>query len=68
MQLIRWSVNLDFSAFFYQGGDPPPSLARFVWVSEFVNLLTACYNRSVPVFSTSYVSLCSRVNFLHFKV
>ena len=51
---------------FYQDGDPPVSLAlkrtlevaRFVWVLDFVNLLTMCYNKFVTVFSTSSVSLC----------
>ena len=74
---------------FYQDGDPPVSLAlkrtlevaRFVWVLDFVNLLTVCYNKFVPVVSTSSVSLCVvaliffilkfqllfRVNFLYWK-
>ena len=51
---------------FYQDGYPPVSLAlkrtlevaRFVWVLDFVNLLTMCYNKFVPVVSTSSVSLC----------
>ena len=51
---------------FYQDGYPPVSLAlkrtmevaRFVWVLDFVNLLTVCYNKFVPVVSTSPVSLC----------
>ena len=66
---------MDFLALFYQGGDPPVSLAlkrtlevtRFVWVLDFVTLLTVCYNKFVPVVSTSSVSLCGRVNFLHFE-
>ena len=61
---------------FYQDGDPPVSLAlkrtlevaRFVWVLDFVNLLTVCYNKFVPVVSTSSVSLCGRVNCLHFEI
>ena len=43
-------------------------VARFVWVLDFVNLLTVCYNKFVPVVSTSSVSLCGRVNFLHFEI
>ena len=65
-----------FLAFFYQGGDPPVSLAlkrtleltRFVWVFDFVNLLTVSYNKFVPFVSTSSVSLSDRVNFLHFGI
>ena len=61
---------------FYQGGDPPVSLAmkgtlevaRFVWVLDFVNLLRVCYNEFVPVVSTSFFSFCGRVNFLHFEI
>ena len=61
---------------FYQDGDPPVSLAlertlevaRFVWVLDFVNLFTVCYNIFVPVVSTSSLSLCGRVNFLHFEI
>ena len=61
---------------FYQDGDPPVSLAlkrtlevaRFVWVLDFVNLLTVCYNKFVPVVSSSPVSLCGRVNCLHFEI
>ena len=74
---------------FYQDGDPPVSLAlkrtlevaRFIWVLDFVNLLTVCCNKFVPVVSTSSVSLCVvaliffilkfqllfRVNFLYWK-
>ena len=74
---------------FYQDGDSPVSLAlkrtlevaRFVWVLDFVNLLTVCYNKFVPVVSTSSISLCVvaliffilkfqllfRVNFLYWK-
>ena len=66
MPLIKWGVNLDFLAMFYQHGDPSVSLpmkrtlevVRFVWVLDFVNLLTVCYNKFVPVVSTSFVSLC----------
>ena len=62
-----------FSIFFYQGGDPLVSfalkraleVARFVCVLDFVNLLTVCL---VPLVSTSSVSLCGRVNFLHFEI
>ena len=43
-------------------------VARFVWVLDFVNLLTVCYNKFVPVVSTSSISLCGRVNFLHFEI
>ena len=51
---------------FYQDGDSPVSLAlkrtleeaRFAWVLDFLNLLTVCYNKFVPVVSTSSVSLC----------
>ena len=51
---------------FYQDGDPPVSLAlkrtlevaKFVWVLDFVKLLTGCYKKFVPVVSTSSVSLC----------
>ena len=64
--------NLEFLALFFQGGDSLVSLAlkrtlevaRFVWVLDFVNLLTVCL---VPLVSTSSVSLCGRVNFLHFE-
>ena len=42
--------------------------ARFVSVLDFVNLLTVCYNKFVPVVSTKSVSLCGRVNFLHFEI
>ena len=59
----------------YQGGGPPVSLAmkrplevaRYVWVLNFVNLLTVCYNKFAPVVSTSFFSLCGRINFLHFE-
>ena len=69
--LLIWMDSL-----FYQGGGPPVSLvlnrtlevARFVWVLDFVNLLTVCYNKFVPVVSTSSVPLCGRVNFLYLKV
>ena len=65
-----------FLAFFYQGGDQRVSLAlkralevaRFVWVLNVVNLLKVCYNKFVPVVSTSSVSLCGRGNFLHFEI
>ena len=51
---------------FYQDGDSPVSLAlkrtleeaRFAWVLDFLNLLTVCYNKFVPVVSTTSVSLC----------
>ena len=67
---------MDFLALFYQGGDPPVSLtlkrtlevARFVWVLNFVNLLTVCYKKFVPVVSSSSLSLCGRVNFLYFEI
>ena len=60
----------------YQRGDLPVSLAlkrmleeaRFVWFLDFVNLFTVCYNEFVSVFSTSSVSLCGHVNFLHFEI
>ena len=64
-------------ALFYQGGDPPVSLAlkrklevaRFVWVLDFVNLLTVCCNKFVPVvFTSSVFFLYGRVNFLHFEI
>ena len=63
-------------ALFYQGGYPLVSLelkrtlkvARFLWVLDIVNLLTVCYNKFVPVFSTSSLSLCGRINFLHFEI
>ena len=69
MSLLIWN----FLALFYQGGDPLASLtlkralevARFIWVLDFVNLLTVCL---VPLVSTSSVSLCGRVNFLHFEI
>ena len=32
-------------------------VARFPWVLDFLNLLTMCYNKFVPVASTSSVSL-----------
>ena len=65
-----------FLAFFYHGGDLPVSLtlkrtlevARFVWVLNFVNLLTVCYNKFVPVVSSSSLSLCGRANFLYFEI
>ena len=43
-------------------------VARFVWVLDFVSLLTVCYNKFVPVVSTSSVSLCDHVDFLYWKV
>ena len=43
-------------------------VARFVWVLAFLNLLRVCCNKIVPVFFTSSISLCGRVNFLHFKI
>ena len=74
---------------FYQDGDSPVSLAlkrtleeaRFAWVLIFLNLLTVCYNKFVPVVSTTSVPLCVvaliffilkfqllfRVNFLYWK-
>ena len=35
---------------------------------DFVSLLTVCYNKFVPVVSTSSVPLCGRINFLHFEI
>ena len=63
---------------FYQDGDPPVSLAlkrmlevaRFVWVLDFVNLLTVCYNKfvcSCCLYKFCFF-VCGRVNFLHFEV
>ena len=43
-------------------------VARFVWVLDFVTLVTVCYNKFVTVVSTSFVSLCGRVNVLHFEI
>ena len=42
-------------------------VARFAWVLDFVNLITVCYNKFVPVVSASSISLCGRVNFGHFE-
>ena len=63
-------------ALFYQGGVPPVLLAlkrtlevvRFVWVLDFVNLLTACYNKFGPVVSTSSASSCGCFNLNHFEI
>ena len=77
LPLIKWIVNSDFFlALFYQDGDLLVPLVlkrtlevvRFVWVLDFVNLLSVCYNRFVPVFSTSSISLCGCINFLHFEI
>ena len=65
-----------FLALFYQDRDTPVSLAlkrtvevaRFVCVLDFVTSLTVCYNKFVPVISTSSVSLCGHLNFLHFEI
>ena len=74
-QFEFWIVWI-FLALFYQGENPPVSLAlkrtleiaRFVWVLDFVNLLTVYYNKLLPVVSTSSISLCGRLNFLPFKI
>ena len=77
MPLIKWIGNLDFFKHcLCQGWDLPVSLvlkrtlkvARFVWVLDYVNLYRECYNNCVPVFSTSSISLCGLVNFLHFEI
>ena len=38
------------------------------WVLDFVNLLTVCYNKFVPVVSASSVSFCGGVYFLYFEI
>ena len=37
-------------------------IEKNVWFLDFVCLLTVCYNKYVPV------SLCGRINFLHFEI
>ena len=78
MNINFHALNLVEHYLFYQGADLPVSEKnakknlrnseiRFQ-VLDFVNLLTVCYNKFVPVVSTRSVSLCGRVNFLHFKI
>ena len=35
---------------------------------DFVSLVTVCYTKFVAVVSTSSVSLCGRINFLHIEI
>ena len=43
-------------------------VARFIWVLDFGNVLTVCYNTFALVVSTSFFSLCGHVNFHHFQI